>query len=291
MIALGMRIAVLSDIHANRLAFEAVQRAVADAQPDHVVVAGDVINRGPEPRVCLEGILRCQDEQGWKVLKGNHEDFVLQEAAGHPFSDEWVRKLYAHTHWTMQRVRDLLPSVEKWPDHHSIRGPDGTEVRFVHASMRSNRHGLYEEMKEPELAELTAPSPAVLVAGHTHVPFIRQINGTLIVNAGAVGMSFDGIQQASFALLDWKDKRWHAQIIRVDYDHDATEQAFFDTGFIDDAGVMAPLILDEWRQARPRLGPWHRHYESRVASGQLTIEESVALLLEEVGAAPAVRNP
>ncbi len=285
-----MRIAVLSDIHANRLALEAVQVAIADAQPDHIVVGGDVINRGPEPRACLLAILACQANENWLTLKGNHEDFVLMEAAGRLVDSGWMRKLYTHTHWTMLRVRDLLPAVETWPDTRSIIGPNGSEVRFVHASMRSNRHGLYEEMDEPQLIELTSPLPSVLVAGHTHVPFIRQVNSTLIVNSGAVGMSFDGLQQASFALLDWKDARWHAQIVRVDYDHTAAEEAFFSTGYMADAGVMAPLILDEWRKARPRLGPWHHRYEQRVASGELTIEESVAMLLQEEGAAPAFRH-
>lgn len=290
MFALFMRIAVLSDIHANRLALEAVRAAIADARPDHVVVAGDVINRGPEPRACLETILAMQRERNWLPIKGNHEDFVLMEAAGRTVNTEWERKLYAHTNWTMQRVRDLLPAVAAWPDRLSLNGPDGSEVRFVHASMRGNRHGLYEDMEEPELAELTAPAPSVLVAGHTHIPFVRQIDGTLIVNAGAVGMPFDGITRAAFALLEWRESGWRPHIVRLDYDRAAAERTFVETGYLSDAGVMVPLILDELRQARPRLGLWHRRYEADVAAGQLTIEESVERLLDDVGAQPTIKN-
>lgn len=285
-----MRIAVISDIHSNRQALAAVLKALDDAAPDQVVIAGDVINRGPEPRACLETILDLQRTRHWLPIKGNHEDFVLVEAAGRIEATDWERKLYHHTIWTMERVRDLLPAITDWPDRLSITGPDGSEVRFVHASMRSKRRGLYEDMEEPQLAELTAPAPAVLIVGHTHVPFIRRANGTLIVNAGAVGLPFDGITRASFALLDWKDSTWQPQIVRLDYDLEAAERAFFETGFMDDAGVMAPLILDELRQARPRLGIWHRHYETRVAAGELSIEASVEHLLQDVAAPPAVTH-
>lgn len=283
-----MRIAVISDIHSNRPALNAVLKALDKAAPDQVVVAGDVINRGPEPRACLETVLELQHSRHWLPIKGNHEDFVLVEAAGRMEATDWRRKLYEHTIWTMERVRDLLPAVMDWPDRLSLSSPDGSEVRFVHASMRSKRRGLYEDMEDPQLAELAAPAPALLIVGHTHIPFIRRVNGTLIVNAGAVGLPFDGITRASFAILDWKNSQWQPQIVRLDYNLDAAERAFFETGFMEDAGVMAPLILDELRQAQPRLGIWHRRYEARVAAGEISIEETVEQLLQEVGARPAI---
>lgn len=281
-----MRIVILSDVHANRVALEAVLAEVDALAPDQVVVAGDVINRGPEPRACLERLLGLREARHWQFIKGNHEDFVLLESRGELARAPWERLLYAHTHWTMNRVRDLLPRLAVWPDHFSLNGPDGSEVRFVHASMRGNRQGLYEDMEEPVLAELTAPQPAVLVAGHTHIPFIRRINGTMIVNAGAVGMPFDGITQPSFAVLEWNEG-WSARIVRVTYDRAAAERAFVESGYLDEGGPMVPLILDELRQARPRLGLWHRRYEVQVAAGQLSLEDSVAHLLGEVGAACA----
>ncbi|MCZ7591254.1 MAG: metallophosphatase family protein [Kiritimatiellae bacterium] len=283
-----MRIAIISDIHSNRPALDAVLKALDEASPDQVIVAGDVINRGPEPRTCLEMILELQRTRHWLPIKGNHEDFVLKEAAHRTEKPDWERKLFEHTIWTMDRVRDLLPAVMDWPDRLSFSSPDESEVRFVHASMRGNRRGLYEEMHDTQLAELTAPAPAVLIVGHTHIPFIRRVNGTLIVNAGAVGLPFDGITQASFALLDWKDSQWQPQIVRLDYDLNAAEAAFFETGFMEEAGIMAPLILDELRQARPRLGLWHRCYEARVAAGEISIEETVEEFLRQIGARPAV---
>lgn len=278
-----MRIAVLSDIHANLPAMNAVIEAVDACRPTQVVVAGDIINRGPQPLRCLETILQRRRECGWRVLKGNHEDFVLLEAAATAGRADWERKLYAHTHWTMERLRDHLPELRELPDRVVLEGPDGGELRFVHASMRSNRHGLYEDMEEGDVGELIAPAPRVLTVGHTHVPFVRPLGEVLVVNAGAAGLPFDGDPRASFALLSWEEPRWRADIIRVDYDRAEAEADFDHTGYAADAGPMVALIRDELRHARPRLGWWHRRYESRVARGELSLEESIDRLIEDIG--------
>ena len=72
----AVKVAVISDIHANAAALEAVLDHVERWAPDHVIVAGDVINRGPEPVVCLTTI-REKEEKGWNVVIGNHEEYVL----------------------------------------------------------------------------------------------------------------------------------------------------------------------------------------------------------------------
>ncbi len=286
-----MRIAVLSDLHANRHAFDALLAELAALRPDHVVVAGDVINRGPDPRSCLEEVLDRARTQRWRALKGNHEEFVLRADGGEGDRPGWERLLYAHTRWTRDRVRDLLPAVAAWPDHLSLTGPDGSEVRFAHASMRGNRHGMYEDMEAPVLADLAAPPPSVLVVGHTHIPFIRTLDGgTLIINAGAAGLPFDGCTDPSYAVLDWRDGGWRADIRRFTYDRAAQEEAYASSGYLDGGGPMVRLILHEHRQARPCLGLWHRRYEPAVAAGKLSIEDSVARLLEDVACPRAPRD-
>jgi predicted phosphodiesterase len=278
---------VLSDIHANRVALEAVRAAVAARRPDRVVVAGDAINRGPEPRTCLEVLLALQRDEGWQFIKGNHEDYVLYARDRRDTPAPWEQELCQHTRWTLRAIADLLPEIERWPDRLSLAGPDGSEVRFVHASMRGNRCGIYADMEEPLLLKLTAPPPAVLVAGHTHIPFVRQIDGTLIVNAGAAGLPFDGNPDASFAMLEWASGAWRAEIVRIPYDRAAAERALIESAYFKEGGPMTRLILEELRHARPRIGVWHRRYERAVAAGEITLRESVERLLEELSAVSA----
>ena len=275
-----MRLIVLSDIHANRVALHAVLAAVARLAPDQVVVAGDVINRGPSSLACWESIQEKRQHAGWQVIKGNHEDYVLHAAATPHPAEAWEFEFFAHTRWTVEQVRAVLPDLQALPDQLSLTDPEGGEIRFLHASMQGNRCGLYEDMEDEHLASLVAPAPRVLVAGHTHVPFVRRVGTTLVVNAGSAGLPFDGDPRVSFAVLDWKAGHWQARIERVAYDRTPAERDFFTSGYLANGGPMIPLILDELRQARPRLGQWHRAFEADVRAGKYTVKESVDLLLK-----------
>ena len=274
-----MRIVVIADIHANLAALDAVERQIGAESPDVVIVAGDTINRGPRPRECLERILDRSTRAGWKVIRGNHEDYVIGEMTSVPDRPSWLQKVCRHSSWTLGRVRDLLPSVATWPEETSVHGPDGKLVRVFHASTKGNRVGLYPHMDDEEMAALVHPDCSVFCVGHTHVPFERPFRGQLVVNTGAVGMPFDRDVRASLAVLDWKGGLWHARNIRVEYERGRTERDFQSTGYLTEGGPMIPLILDEFRHARPRLGEWHRVFERLVAADHVTLEQSVEDML------------
>ena len=274
-----MRVAVLADLHANLPATRAALAAVDACRPDRVVVAGDVINRGPRPRECLELVLERAAARGWRMVKGNHEEYVLKEAAAPGGRPDWERKLCQHTGWTLERVRDLLPAIAAWPDAVDLDAPDGSRARCVHASRLGNRAGLYAHHGDAELAERVEDAFACYCAGHTHIPFQRRWRNTLVVNAGAVGMPFDGDPRAAFALLEWTPAGWTARIERVPYDRAETERDYHATGYLRDGGPMVRLILRELHTARPRLGEWHRLFEHIVAQAHITIEQSVEDML------------
>ncbi len=274
-----MKIAVLSDIHANLPAFEAVLAHLASVEPHAVLVGGDIINRGPQPRECLDIVMDRVTHHDWRVLKGNHEEDVLKAAAGPRHLPEWEQQLCRHSEWTAARIAEYLPAIALWEDSIELPMPDGSHLTCFHASKKGNRVGLYEFMQDNEMLEHMHPVHSAMCVGHTHVPFVRFIEGTLIVNSGAVGMPFDRDPRASYALFEWSAAGWNVEIIRVPYDRERTEKAYRDTGYLTDAGPMVPLIREELRHATSRLGVWHRTYESMVASGQMTLEDSVRAML------------
>jgi hypothetical protein len=132
------------------------------------------------------------------------------------------------------------------------------------------------------LAGLIAPAPALICVGHTHWPLVRQLNDTLVVNAGSVGMPFDGDQRAAYAQLTWQDTMWQAKIVRLDYDQGLTEAQFIASGFIPNAGPLADIMLVEFRQARSHIHRWLHQFEPMVLSGEMTIEESVRRYLQSI---------
>ena len=275
------KLAILSDIHGNFAALQAVADHIERWEPDAVVVAGDIVNRGPRSRDCLRfvmaraaGAIPMDGGAGWRIIRGNHEEYVLRvarEPGRRPGLDGAVRE---NVGWTARQLGDDLAIIDGWPAQLSLRAPDGGEARVVHASMRHNRDNILPDTPDEIVREQIAPAPPLICVGHTHRPLIRTVDATLVVNAGSAGLPFDGDVRASYAQLTWH-AGWHATIVRVSYDRDQTQRDYQATGFMRDSGAIGALIYDEFRTARPRLSSWMLRYKEAVLAGELTVEESV----------------
>jgi predicted phosphodiesterase len=266
-----MKLAVLADVHANWPALQAVAADIEQWQADRVVVAGDLINRGPRPVECADFVLAKK----WPWVRGNHEEYVLghmaTQAARTPQEDP--------SFWTYGRLNGQVATVAALPFQVSWRMPDGSEARIVHASMRSTRDCIFVETLDAVLREQIAPAPKLFVVGHTHRPLRRVLDETLVVNVGSAGLPFDGDHRASYARLTWQRGVWDAEIVRLEYDRVQADRDFDETGFIAQAGPLARLMRAELQQARSTLYEWSCYYQAAVTSGEMSLEESVKRVL------------
>jgi len=274
-----MKLAVLADIHANYAALQAVTEHIEAWHPDLVVVAGDIINRGPCPVKCLRFVQDKQQSHGWLTVRGNHEDYVI--SCGKPDAPKCGPEydIIRTGYWTYQQLNGNVAALRAMPFQRSLPAPNGSEARITHASMRGNRDGIYPETTDDELRRQIQPPPFLLCVGHTHRSLVRQIDETLVVNVGATGLPFDGDPRAGYAQLTWQQGEWNARIIRLDYDRQQTEQDFYNSGFMEESGALAPLILNEFQMARSRIYQWAEKFEAAVLAGEITIEESVEKFL------------
>lgn len=270
-----MKVAVLADIHGNLPALQVVIDHIDRWRPDAVIVAGDVINRGPRPLECLQIVQNRQEVDGWLVVRGNHEDYVLHHGRPNAPRSGPEFEIYRTSYWTYLQLDGQVRTLEEMPFQVSLPGPDGKELRIVHASMRNNRDGIFPQMADDELRRQISPPPSVLCVGHTHQPLIRLVDDTLVVNVGSAGMSFDGDSRAGYAQLTWEANKWKGEIIRLDYDTERMDQDFFETSFYPDAGALTSLMLVEFRHARPYLHLWMHRFEKPVLSGEMTIDRAV----------------
>jgi predicted phosphodiesterase len=275
-----MKIAVLTDIHANLPALEAVAAHIEAWHPDRVVVAGDLVNRGPRPLECQQFVLEKQKNQGWLTVRGNHEDYVITNSLPDAPRTGPALDVHRGSFWTYQKLGGDIRPLLDMPFQQSLDGPNGTEVRVVHASMRNNRDGIYPETRDEALRKQLGIPPALLCVGHTHRSLVRWLDDTLVVNAGSVGLPFDHDRRAGYAQLSWSRNTWRAQIIRLDYDFMRAERDFFDTNFITDAGPLAQLVLIELRQARSQLFQWAARYQDRALAGEISVQDSVREFLD-----------
>jgi predicted phosphodiesterase len=271
-----MKLAVFSDVHSNIAALRAVTEHIEAWQPDQVVMAGDLVNRGPRPLDCLHLVQQKQQERGWLTVLGNHEEYVINHAGTNEPHNGPGFEIKRGSYWTYRQLGGDVSALQAMPLMLSLKAPDGSEVRLTHASMRGIREGVYHHTSDHELRGLIGePLPGLFCVGHTHTPLIRRLNGTLVVNAGAAGMPFDGDPRASYAQITWRNNKWEAQIIRLDYDRQQAERDFVDSGFLEEGGPLALLMLRELRYARSQLYQWASRYEAPLLAGKISIEDSV----------------
>lgn len=274
-----MKVAVLSDIHGNLPALRTVVAHIDRWSPDAVIVGGDIVNRGPLSGACLELVAQRHEADGWRLLRGNHEEFVLD--CGNPdrplSGPGYETTQFAH--FALAQVGANAELLRLMSDVFERAAPGGELLRIVHASMRNNRDGVYPATPDEELRRQIAPAPAVFVTGHTHRPLMRRVDGTLVVNIGSVGASFDDDRRAAYGQFSWAKSGWSAEIVRLDYDYAQIEIDYVESGFLAQGGALAQLMLVELRKARGLIFRWASRYQEAVMNGRLTLEESVRYIL------------
>lgn len=280
-----MKFAVLADIHANIVALQTVTDHIEQWQPDVVIVAGDVVNRGPRPCECLQFVLDMQKTKGWLILRGNHEDYVISNDRPHPPYGEAEAEIWRSSLWTYEQLGRDVTALESWPFSVSL-SVDGSELRAAHASMRGNRDGIYVETADDTLRQqVGAPPPPLFVVGHTHKSLIRQIDGTKVVNVGSVGLPFDGDHRAAYAQVWRNNGEWEAEIVRLEYDRAQAERDFVESGILEEGGALARLMQVELQIARSQIAEWMNAYEQRALAGEIGVGEAVTRFLEAEGIA------
>jgi len=276
-----MKIAVLSDIHANYVALEAATDHIERWRPDFVVVAGDIVNRGPRTHDCLNLILEKQFLEGWEIIRGNHEEYVIQCAKQTPRQPGPQYDLYQPVYFAIEQMNQDISPLQQLPENISKIHPNYGEVRIVHASMINNRDGIYPETKDSSLRKKIAPAPAVFITGHTHRPLIRTVNGTLVINSGSAGLPFDEDLRPSYAQITWNKGQWQAEIIRLAYDIAQAEKDFETSGYLEGAGPLARLILLELELGLGQLYQWTMKYSQPILNGEITVEQATTEFLED----------
>lgn len=286
-----MKIAVFGDVHGNLASFEAVAADIDRWRPDLVISTGDIINRGPSPAPCLERVETRRKADGWRTLRGNHEDYVIHQATSQAVRTGPKFASYYQSYWTLLRIGGDVDGIKSWDDLVEVAGPEGTVVRVAHGSASANDVGIFPHNSVEELvARGGLPSPDVFCAGHTHTAFLRRANGTLFVNAGSVGIPFDGDWRAGYARLTWFNEGWEGEVVRLEYDRDRTLKEYHESGFLAEAGPISWLVLAEYVYARSQLFSWHRDYFPLIMEGRADIESTVRDQLERQGVWEKIRT-
>ena len=209
-----MRVAVLSDVHGNLPALEAVLAEVAAEEVDAVVSGGDVVG-GPFSAEVLDRLVGLP---AIRFVRGNGERTMLEG------TDEFG------VDWDYERQHlgdDRLATIASWPLTTELELEGLGRVLFCHAVPSADEPIFTRVTPDADVVALLGDVDAdLLLCGHTHVQFDRRLpTGLRVVNAGSVGMPYEGRQGAFWALLH-RD----VELRRTEYDVDAAARAIRGVG-------------------------------------------------------------
>jgi predicted phosphodiesterase len=221
-----MRVAVISDVHANRHALDAVLADIDDAGVDAVWCLGDTVGYGPQPNECC-ALVR---ERAAVILAGNHDLVALGGIAVNDFNEEAATAAIWTSKALTEESRSFLGALE----------PQGQAdgVQLFHASARDPVWE-YVLTEEAALGTFAATSAPVVLVGHSHVALAIvldgndvaggvapagadvELSGRWVLNPGSVGQPRDGDPRAAWLLLDLEQRT--ASFHRVAYPIEETQ--------------------------------------------------------------------
>jgi putative phosphoesterase len=225
-----MTVAALYDVHGNLPALEAVLAEVDVERADLILCGGDLL-LGPQPSECLERLR----ERNATFIMGNCDRTVVD---GPDPNDPWIDR----NRWAAARLGDeQIAFVRAWPHVVTIDVEDLGPVLFCHGSPRSDEE-IVTAITPPKRLDpiLDGVLEDVIVCGHTHVQFDRMVGDRRLVNAGSVGLPYEGEAGAACWALLGRD----VELRRARYDVELAVEALAASGYPDDDGQVRGFLLE-----------------------------------------------
>lgn len=218
-----MKIAIISDIHGNMQALEAVLADIEKEICEKILCLGDLAMAGPEPVKAIGRIKSLQEEGKLEVIQGNTDEMIGN------FSDDILHKVRKHAPIManalvndVQIIPDELRQYLKHLPPQKELEIEGVRVLLVHGSPRKNDENIMPDMPIDKIEEIVADTDADLIfCGHTHLPCGYQTSRKqTIVNDGSVGRPFTPEPKACYVVAEFKDNSYQIQHKFVEYDRE-----------------------------------------------------------------------
>ncbi|HEY5094327.1 MAG TPA: metallophosphoesterase family protein [Candidatus Eremiobacteraceae bacterium] len=221
-----MRIAIVSDIHGNRTAFEAVLEDLQQTAPDLILHGGDLADGGASPVEIVDRIR----ELGWQGVAGNTDEMLWRPESLTEFASQSpkLQPLFAAIAELAAATREALGEERLAWLRDLPRVQVHAPMALVHATPESLWRAPSPDAADAELETTYGPlGQPIAVYAHIHRPYVRNVSGMIVANTGSVSLSYDGDTRASYLLLDGSTPT----IRRVEYDLAKELKALSSCGF------------------------------------------------------------
>ena len=203
-----MKISIISDIHSNLEAFQAVLKDIKKHKPKLILNAGDIAGYASSPNECIELVKK----NNILSVMGNH-DLCCANLEKIEWFNEYGQKaaLWQNKILTLKNKNFLL-KLPKYIEKENFFIVHGSPIDPLYEY-------IFPETSSWKLKEFfTVTKKPILIMGHTHISFIKKFKNKLVINPGSIGQPRDGNANASYCILDTKNLK--ARIIRIPYNID-----------------------------------------------------------------------
>jgi putative phosphoesterase len=224
-----MRLAIVSDIHGNLTALEAVVADIERRDADLVLQGGDLVLGGCQPAEVIDRV----HELGWGGVVGNTDELLWRP------EERWVQERNAPKLHDLLRVlfEDYAPATCELIGEKRIEWLRGLpaesredDLVLLHASPGDLWRASLPDAEDSVLvATYEVCESKTVVYGHIHRPYVRTVDALTVANSGSVGSPFDGDPRASYLLVDEHE----VEVVRVDYDIEREVSLLLSSGYPD----------------------------------------------------------
>lgn len=229
-----MRLALISDIHGNLVALDAVLADLTERNIEHILCLGDVAAGGSQVR----GVIARLQELSCPIVMGNTDAWLL-----HPQLTErknrFAQKVQDNEFWSSQQLTEddkaflstFRPTIQ-WPLS------NGQKLLAYHGSPRSFKEGLLPTTPDEVLEQAFADTDAAIyVGGHTHNQMLRCYKDKLVLNPGSVGLAWVDVSPGSlkapwaeYAIVNVEGHTLNVELCRIPFDIDSSIESFLASG-------------------------------------------------------------
>lgn len=240
-----MKIAVISDLHGNMQALEAVLNDIKKENCKKIFCLGDIAMAGPEPSKTVDKIQQLIADTDFTIIQGNTDEMISN-------CDNQMIHMLEENNPVMAHALECDVTVLSEEQKNFLRdlpkqkeiNINGIKILLVHGSPRKNNENIFPDLKIEEVEEMIAGTDAnIIFCGHTHVPCGYQTNTKqTVVNTGSVGRPFSQEPKSCYAILEINDKEYTIKHNLVDYDYQTAAKILNERDF-DGADKLSQMLI------------------------------------------------
>lgn len=234
-----MRVAIISDIHGNDLAFEAVEADISDQRVDQIVCLGDAVQGGPQPAKVVQRLRRLN----CPVVMGNADAWLVsgEETGDEGISPERLERMNEVRQWSLsQLTQEDLDFISNFQPTVDLNLEESLGLLCFHGSPSAFNDILLPATPDEEFQRLLGTyTNRILTGGHTHVQQIRRVGDLFFFNPGSVGFAYGHNQPsnefradpwAEYAILTAGERRVSVEFRRVPFDTERLVSIYLESG-------------------------------------------------------------